>query len=318
MKKFFSVILLIICCLTTYYFLNNFNAENQLTNMNMLKNKQIVPWNIKSVTNVDSSCELTGKGIRIAILDTGIDFNHPDFGANIKHGFNAINPTALPKDDNGHGTLVAGIIAAQNNKFGIIGIAPDAEIYPVKVLDKYGQGSIKDVLSGIDWCISNKIQVINMSFSILNDNPLLYSSVMKAINAGIIVVASADNSCGGKVGYPASYKGVISVTAVNSKYKIDETDPRGKIDFCAPGINIISTNNKDSYELCKGTSFAAPHISGVISLILQHPEKFGLKKRSIYSNSDIYNALCSMTKHLGKNSVFGEGFVSVKFYNNHK
>lgn len=81
-------------------------------------------------------------------------------------GFNAINPSELPIDDYGHGSLVAGVIAAKNNNIGVVGIAPDVELYPVKVLDKYGEGEITDIAEGVDWCIENKIQVINMSFAI--------------------------------------------------------------------------------------------------------------------------------------------------------
>ncbi|WP_125153495.1 S8 family peptidase [Clostridium rectalis] len=314
MKKYsFVVIPYLILCILTYVYFGRVHYEDKI-NISDLKKCQYIPWGVKSIIKDDLRSKFTGKGIKIAILDSGIKFNHPDFGLNIKHGYNVINPKELPIDDNGHGTLVAGVIGAQNNSIGIVGIAPYAEIYPVKVLDKYGEGDINDIAKGIDWCIENKIQIINMSFGILKDKPVLYNSVKKAIDSGILVVASTYNSYGQEVGYPASYDKVISVTAVDSKYRIGETSPRGKVDFSAPGTNILSTTVNNGYEYCSGTSFATPYISAVIALILENPKIFMLSGQENYAYEYIYNALKRMSKHLGgigKNSTFGEGFVSV-------
>lgn len=284
----------------------------------ILQKQQYIPWGIKSIIKDELRNKLTGKGIKIAILDSGINFNHPDFRLNVQQGYNAINPKELPIDDNGHGTLVAGIIGAQDNNIGIVGIAPNAKIYPVKVLDRYGYGDINDVVNGIEWCIENKVQIINMSFAILKDNPILHKEIDKAIASGIIIVASADNSYGDEVGYPALYKNVISVTAVDSKFRISESSPRGKVDYSAPGVAVLSTNINNSYEYCNGTSFAAPYISGVIALILENPKTFQLSEKSNYSHSEIYDVLKNLSKHLGwtnNNSTFGQGFVIVNSNN---
>ncbi|MCX8130551.1 MAG: S8 family peptidase [Clostridia bacterium] len=319
MKKgriFLGVLLLIVVITAWNIFWGhkNFYMSKNLVNLDTLKTKQIIPWGIKSIKASTLWSKATGKGVKVAIMDSGIDFKHPDFGKNIKEGYNAIDPMQLPKDNLGHGTLVSGVIAAQNNEFGIVGIAPDVELYPIKVLDNFGEGEISAIANGVEWCIKNKIQIINMSFAIPKDTPLLRNTITKAVDAGIIVVASANNSYCGEAGYPASYIKVISVTAVDNRFRICKTAPRGKIDFSAPGVGIVSTSSNGGYEELLGTSLAAPHITGLIALILQDPQKFGLSENNVNLPDDIYNILKSLSKDLGekgKDRIFGEGFVAL-------
>ncbi len=269
------------------------------------KTQEILPWGIERM-NIQKFHEdgLTGKGIKVAFLDSGIN-HHTEFKKKyFKEGYNAIDPSILQKDDNGHGTLIAGVVTASKNGIGLLGVAPDIDVYPVKVLDEFGLGDIDVVVEGIEWCIKQRVDIINMSFAISKDNKRLREAVNKALDAGIIIVASAMNSYGGEVGYPASYKGVISVTSVDSKLKAGESTPRGKIDFSAPGVDIISTTFDGTYEYDSGTSIATPYISGVIALLLQ--------KNSSLTHSEIYNSLKDYSVDLGKkgkDSVFGEGIV---------
>jgi len=310
-----AILILLMCCLLVYLFNYYLQSKDKIANNDILNNEQLVPWGINKIISPFLRSKFTGKGVKIAILDSGVNFKHPDFSSNIKNGYNVITPKALPIDDCGHGTLVIGVIAAQDNKFGVVGIAPNAAIYPVKVLDQDGEGNIDDVIKGIDWCIDNNIQIINMSFAIKEDSPDLHNAIVKALHAGIIIVASANNSFGGVVGYPASYEEVISVTAIDKKLSIAKSSPQGKIDFSAPGVNIITTSNNCYYKECEGTSFATPYVSGIISLILENPKEFGLVKKNKYQYSEIYDALKKMSRHLGdsgKNSTFGDGFVSMK------
>lgn len=315
MNRWYVLVLGAMLALFVGCFFLSYHIKDQAVNVEKLKTEQIVPWGVQSINATDQWPELTGKGVKVAVMDSGINFNHPDFGDNIKKGFNAINPSELPIDDYGHGSLVAGVIAAKNNNIGVVGVAHDVELYPVKVLDKYGEGELADIAEGVDWCIENKIQIINMSFAIEEDELLLRSAIMKAVNAGIVVVASAMNSNGGDVGYPASYKEVISVTAVDQKNKICSIAPRGKIDFSAPGVDIVSTASNGGYEEFTGTSLATPHITGIIALVMQKPKKVGMSKSETGFQNEIYNILRRLTLDIGekgKDKVFGEGFVTLK------
>lgn len=247
-----------------------------------------------------------GTGINIAIMDSGIVYRHPDFSTNIKIGFNAINPRLSPTDDYGHGTLITGIITAQhNNNVGFKGIAPQANIYPVKVLDSHGQGSIENIERGIEWCIQNKMDIINMSFSLPKDIVSLHRSIQRARSKGIIIVASVSNSYGGNIGYPASYDEVISVTAVDSNLHFGETTPKGDIDFSAPGVNIISTSIDGTYQYESGTSIATPFVTGLIALLL---EKYPSASKNILDVLKTYSWDAGEPK---KDEKYGWGMLKV-------
>ena len=215
----------------------------------------------------------TAAGVKVAILDTGIDLDHPDLGANVKGGINTINPRKKPDDDNGHGSHVAGVVAAvRGNGIGVIGVGPNASLYAVKVLGASGSGYASDVIEGLDWCIQNGIKVVNMSFGASSDNQSIHDAVIRAYNAGIIMVAAAGNSGPGSdtVSYPARYNEVIAVAATDSNDAVAPWSSRGpEVDIAAPGVNIYSTYKNAGYATMSGTSMAAPHVTGAIALKLQ-------------------------------------------------
>lgn len=155
-KVYISLVLLIVLitvvCLIIINQFGTFNFENS----------QMVS---KLVSNTHAKYDYTGQNIKIAVIDSGIMDTHSDFGENIKVGYNFILDTTDTFDFNGHGTHVSGVIAAQDNEIGIKGIAPKAEIYPLLVLNEEGKGEISDVCEAISWCINNKIDIINLSFS---------------------------------------------------------------------------------------------------------------------------------------------------------
>src|SRR3989338_1768706 len=124
---------------------------------------QILPWGVERIGAPIAWGEATGTASRVAIVDTGIDLDHPDLARNLKTGFNAISPTRTPDDDNGHGSHVAGIVGAVNNTIGTVGVAVDAELIPVKVLDRRGRGYLSDIVEGIDWAVANDANIINLS-----------------------------------------------------------------------------------------------------------------------------------------------------------
>jgi subtilisin family serine protease len=315
----YLVFLVIIIVMIGVVSCSHINTQYQV-DTNTLNTKQEIPWGIVK-TNIRSlSANTTGNGIKVAILDSGIDFTHPDFGDNIKEGFNFLNPTQLPCDDFGHGTLVSGIIVAQDNNNGIIGVAPKVELYPLKVLDNHGEGDISNIVKAIDWCIANKIQIINMSFSTIHDNILLHSHIKKASKAGLIIVAASGESDGGDVGYPASYNEVISVTAVDKNLEKPISLVKGKIDFSAPGYDILTTTNSGGYVQSYGTSLAASYVTGIIALIIQNPQEFNIPINSTCSYAILYKKLEEYSLDIGEkglDKLYGNGFIILKDFGYH-
>lgn len=270
------------------------------------KKGQISTWGRDSlITNYKSS----NRKVRVAILDSGINKKHDDLVGRIAGEFNAINPGSEIIDNLGHGTAVAGVIAANNNKVGMIGIKPDLDIYSVKVLGDNGKGSVESLAKGINWAIEQKVDIINISFGMPNDKPELKKAIMDAINAKIIVVASAGNNFGGKTDYPANYDKVISVNAVDSKLNITKFSSKGKVDFVAPGTDIITTTKTNSYDSVEGTSIATAFVTGIVAYILDNRETFNLPNPSY---EKIYNVLKNNSIKLGDKEVYGNGFIQIK------
>ena len=178
-------------------------------------------------------------------------------------------------DDNGHGSHVAGIVAAQNNTIGVVGVGHRIDLYAVKVLDRNGSGYVSDIIEGIQWSISNNINVINMSLGTTTDVQAFHDAVAAAKNAGITVVAAAGNSgpSDNTVLYPAKYQEAIAVSATNSTDGQPTWSSRGpEVDLAAPGNSIYSTYRNGTYAALSGTSMAAPHTAGAAALVLAtHP-----------------------------------------------
>ncbi len=238
----------------------------------------------------------TGEGIVVAVIDTGVDYNHSDLDDNIWVNSGEIAGNGLDDDSNGyvddfrgwdfvdgdndsmdlasHGTHVAGTIAAENNDFGVTGVAYDALIMPVRVFDADGYGSWSDIAAGITYAAANGADVINLSLgggtSIVDEVAV---AVEYAAGLGSVVVMASGNEYASQPGFPANLANEwgIAVGAVDStKTLADFSNDAGSIPLdyvVAPGVNIWSTTPGDAYEYLSGTSMATPHVAGVAALI---------------------------------------------------
>ncbi|MDX1583492.1 MAG: S8 family serine peptidase, partial [Thermoanaerobaculia bacterium] len=185
-----------------------------------------------------------GETIRIGVIDTGVDTGHPDLGERYAGGYDFFNRDEDPQDDNGHGTHVAGTIAALDNDFGVVGVAPRAEIYGLKVLDATGSGSVGDLIEAVEWAIDNDLDVINLSLGSEERSFLEEEAFELAEEAGVIAVAASGNAYMGidRIDYPANYESVIAVGAIDPFETVASFSQRGTgLDFVALGVGVDST-----------------------------------------------------------------------------
>jgi subtilisin family serine protease len=241
---------------------------------------QVLPWGVDRIDAEEVWGSATGAGITVAVIDTGIDEDHPDLADNVVGGYNYVIKkgrldTGAYDDDNGHGTHVAGTIAGINNEIGVVGVAPEASIYGIKVLNKRGSGYMDDVIAGILWAANlnlgggDGIDVISMSLSGPKSTSL-ENAVNYAAGKDIIIVAASGNDYSSSVSYPADYDAVISVGATDSSDRVASfSNYDADLDFVAPGVSVLSTYKNGGYATGSGTSMACPHVSGVVALLLE-------------------------------------------------
>jgi len=233
-----------------------------------------IPWGVARV-KADKAWSVTqGEGVKVAVVDTGIDCAHPDLAGQCAGGVNFVDKKKPPMDDNSHGTHVSGTIAALKDGNGVVGVAPKARLYAVKVLDSEGSGSLFDIIKGLVWCANNGMQVANLSLGAPNGSTLLRLAVAYAKARGVTVMAAAGNDSG-SVNYPAAYQeSVIAVAAMDADDKIADFSSRGKeVAFIAPGVGVKSTIPGGKYDWYDGTSMATPHMSGLAALAVSRGAK---------------------------------------------
>ncbi len=232
--------------------------------------------------NVDDAwqqCALGGPGVAIAVIDSGADLDHPDLISNLISGYDYVDGDAVPEDGHGHGSHVAGIAGAAINGLGVVGVAPNTRLLPVRVLDDSGFGSLSGIVDGIRFAADNA-QILNLSLGSVNDTATLRDAIHYAANTkGRLVIAAAGN-CGdlnyGANGcaypdqpvYPGAYAEVMAVAAVTlSDAQASFSNQGGYVDIAAPGVSIYSTGKNGGYATRSGTSQAAPHVAGLAALI---------------------------------------------------
>ena len=210
----------------------------------------------------------------VAVVDSGVSLTHPEFAGRLVQGIDYVNDDNDPSDAYGHGTHMAGIIAAAiNNSQGIVGIAPNVKIMPVRVLNNFGQGNWGDWASGITYAVDNGAKVINLSFGSTAFSQMGYDAVRYAYDHGIVVVAAAGNNGNTGPFYPANWVETIAVSATDNNDNVWSMSNHGAyVDVSAPGWAIWSTNwtasNPNGYNSRTGTSAAAAHASGLAALLL--------------------------------------------------
>jgi subtilisin len=255
-------------------------------------------WGVSRIgAKVAHDAGIRGAGVRVAIIDTGIDYIHddpddtpyvvdPEFLGNYKGGYDFANNDADPYDDNGHGTHVAGILAAEKNGYLVVGVAPAVDLYAVKILNANGEGDVSALILALQWALDNNIDVVNMSLGTHEVSAALATAVANAGSQGLLMAAASGNVnpldwqelfYGCPVTYPAAYPEVLSTTFTNPNDALTGYSCTGpEVDFAAPGDMIYSTVPIGTCMFCKpwgydalsGTSMASPHLAGTIALLL--------------------------------------------------
>jgi subtilisin family serine protease len=261
---------------------------------------QTMPWGIDRINVPQAWAQSSGEGVKIAILDTGVG-PHPDI--TVYGGYDFVNNDADPSDDNGHGTHVAGTLAAVFNDFGVVGVAPQAHIYSVKILGSDGKGNSAWAIQGIEWAVNNDVQIISMSWNASNTWSLR-AAVNNAYNSGILLIAAAGNE-NNKVAYPAADESVIAVSATKQdNTRADFSGVGSAVELAAPGVDINSTWLNDGYAVMSGTSMATPHVSGVAALVwAKNPALTNIEVRRILQDSAVDLDVT------GRDIYYGYGFV---------
>lgn len=260
-----------------------------------------------------------GEDTVVAILDTGVDYNHPDLKPNIIDGTSCVATERDFMDKNGHGTHVAGTIAANNQ---LLGVAPNCKILVVKVLNEEGTGTYKGITTGLKWARlwrgpqGQRVNVINMSLGGPEAEMEMYQEILRVIKSGITIVCAAGNEGDGneetpEISYPAYYAETVAVGAVNLQTRAANfSNSNDQLDIVAPGVETYSTYLGGRYAKLSGTSMAAPHISGAAALICsRYKKRFG-----VYPNSGTVSHLLQyMSIDLGESGfdeLYGFGMFS--------
>ncbi len=293
---------------------------------------QEIRWNLEAI-GADKVWNIsTGRDIKVAVIDSGIDYNHEDLAGNIKGG---VELTLLQRTTNrlawydvfGHGTHCAGIIGAMRNGKGIVGVAPDVSLYAVKVFTPIGYALTSDIVEAIEWCVDNDMDIVSMS---LGGGPFLArifglkEACEAAYEHGLLLVAASGNWPSilwplPIVSWPAAYDSIIAVGATNSTNAHAFFSCRGpQVELSAPGVGVYSTLPHISvagiigmagfyYGPMDGTSMACPHVAGVAALVWAANPSL--------SNEEVREILSSTARNLGsdgKDTLYGHGLVDAE------
>lgn len=239
---------------------------------------ETIDWGIEIVGVPNLWRQTKGENVKVAVLDTGIAFEHPDLKDAILDAKDFTNSRSGPSDLQGHGSHCAGTIAARENSSGVIGAAPLCKLLVGKVLGDNGSGSSNAVASGIRWAVDKGADVISMSLGSSVSSPQIHEAVKDAVAAGVFIIAAAGNEGPSldTVGYPGAYPETVAVGAISQNRKIASFSSRGNmVDIVAPGDKILSTYPPRGLATLSGTSMATPLVAGVVALMLSKHKSFG-------------------------------------------
>lgn len=276
---------------------------------------EIIDYGIKMVGAPLEWKECQGEGIKIGIIDTGIDLTHPDLCDRVVRyiNFAGDDPQNI-EDDNGHGTHVAGIVAASRNHYGVVGVAPKSQLYIAKAFDAAGNAGSSAIYRSIEWMLEEGVDLINMSFSSPSSDDSYHELVRKAYEQGVICICAAGNNGrlpGDTVGYPAKFDETISVVAVDiHKQRAPFSSKGNRVDIAAAGTKIFSCYPKNSFALLSGTSMATPIITGAAALL---QNKAQLRLNRYLTPEEMKLILCIYSEDLGatgKDEEYGCGLFS--------
>lgn len=267
-------------------------------------------WALRNMQALEAWDITTGGEVVVAVLDTGVDAGHPDLSGKVLPGYNVFRNNGDADDDNGHGTAVAGLIAANtDNGTGIAGLCWGCRILPVKVLSGNGSGNDASVSAGIRWAADNGARVINLSLGGSGESRTLGEAVDYAISKGITVVAASGNEReqGNPVSYPAAYPNVLAVGATGNSDTVTGFSNTGDyIDIAAPGVGLWTTLPEGQYGPPNGTSFSSPYAAGAAALVLTLRPDLGW-----YDVGCILQASADDKGVAGKDPEYGWGRLNV-------
>ncbi len=253
-------------------------------------------------TDTDLAWDITrgSSGQEVAVLDSGVDYNHPDLDGKTIRGYDFVDNDWYPMDLNGHGTHVAGTVAAEtNNAQGVAGMAPNTKILAVRVLNAQGSGSLADIADGIEYAADAGAEVINLSLGCDCNTTTLKNAVNYAWNKGVVVVAAAGNDGVSTTFEPASYTNAIAVAAVDRYDRLASFSNWGAswVDVAAPGVDIASTYPNNGYVYMSGTSMAAPHVAGLAALLAGQGRSASQIRAAIENTADNISGTGFYFKH---------------------